>query len=595
MKKYSYGLTVLRSYSFYFLLCSLSFLFYACEQQEENNSETPDISEILLKGERIPVNFTVSENTFTDVENPVKLHSITYLNPGTTVRIVAYLTLASDTVYLDHADYEITSGDILSLLPLSNSLTVFAGLDYKFVAYSFGNSTPFDPFTPITLSIPPQFDIMWGEKTETITQTHTAIHVTLNHLTSKVTVLATALPTGIISNTIDTIRGAGVVALLPTLNVKTGEFATTSPNNVPVSWPAGSSSTKTSNILYVAPNGSGITELKITDIEIDGTVYTGPFTVTYSKPLEAGKAYTLLVNMHFSHGGSADRITVDNTGSSPKLVITRNPNDFGLFFKFGGVVGMNSSDPTFSLSTIVYNPISLFHTPITVYGTDVLPGVPSYTGSDTNIHNISSNDYHNLANVQQGKGDPCRLIGMTINEIHSFSSDAALYAREEALKAEGIGGWRLPTVLDNQRFVELDPIPANYSMHFWGNTVGGIIPSPFGNPGVDGGEFPQRNSLSGSPNPAKFLPATGRRNIYGDLIDAGQSGYYWSDIPEYGSFARTMLYFANLGVINAISSDQYYASAIRCVRDQSGITLSVEDWDDGGTLGTGGEGDIVLP
>ena len=592
---------VLRSYGLYLktllLLCSLAFLFYACDQ-DENISDKQREFVLPPDSERIPVNFSVSENAFTDdaEENPVKTRSIAYLKPGSYVRIVAYIILSGDTIYNgDYADYAVMSGSLLN--PLVNGLTIYHGLTYKFVAYSFDNTIPFSsPFAPVTGAIPPQLDIMWGDTIETITPSHSTIHITMNHLTSKVTVVATALPSGLISNTIDTIRGAAVAALLPSLNIKTGEFVSTSPGYAPVSWPAGSASTRTSNVLYPSPNGANNTQLRIEQLEINGINYVGPFILTYSKPLEAGKTYTLQVYMHYAHGGSADRITIDDTGSSPKLAITRNPNDFGLFFKFGGVVGMNSSDTNFSLSTIVYNPLGPLATPISGYGTDVLPGVPGYTGSDANIHSISSNDYHHLANVLQGKGDPCRLVGMTVSEIIQFADDEALYAREEALKSAGIGGWRLPTVLDNQRFIDIDPIPSGYTLHFWGNASGGVIPSPFGNPPVDGAEFPYRNSLNGSPNPAKFLPATGRRDTNGSLIYATQSGYYWSDIPAYGSFQRTALFFANGGVINSTSSDQYYASAVRCVHDdQSGITLSVEDWGNGGTLGTGGDGDIVLP
>ena len=555
-----------------------------------------------MTGERIPIHFTVSDNAFADAdENPIELHAgtIVPLRENTIVRIVAYIALANDTVYTDHADYEVTNTGTLNLHPLSTSLTVFPGFTYKFVAYSFDSTGPFSPTYDPIIDVNPPNDLMWGAIVEPITPTHTTIHITMNHLVSKVTLVVTALPTGIISNTIDAITNATIHADLPELDVQTGVVIMANPTpgsgRPGFTWTAGSASTKTSNpLLIYPPTGQNYTTLNFDAFEINGIVYTGPYTVIYDKPLVPGTEYTLQVNLHFAHGGSADRITLE-LGSSPRLAITRDPNDFGLFFKFGGVVGMNSSDVNFSTSTIVYNPLGPSVTPITGYGTDVLPGVPGYTSSDANIHSISSNDYHNLANVQQGKGDPCRLIGMYVYEIHQFADDAALYAREEALKAQGIGGWRLPTVLDNQRFIDLDPIPANYTLHFWGNASGGVIPSPFGNPAVDGAEFPYRNSLNGAPNPDKFLPATGRRDTNGSLIYAKQSGYYWSDIPEYGSFARTALYFANGRVINSTSSDQYYASAVRCVREFSGITLTVEDWVPGGTLGTGGEGDIVLP
>jgi hypothetical protein len=293
--------------------------------------------------------------------------------------------------------------------------------------------------------------------------------------------------------------------------------------------------------------------------------------------------------MHHAHGGSADRITLEGSGGNAKLVITRDPNDFGIFFKYGSVIGMNTTDAYFSLSTIVYNPMTNTGAISDYSNNDYnLPSVPAYDGvADVNItRNVSSSDYHHLINVRTGKGDPCRLIGMTADEIRGFPDDAALYAREEALKAAGIGGWRLPTSIENQRFSGQHAL-ITYSSHWWDDS--GVNQSPFGNPPVAGGEFPERG-FGGS---AKFLPEAGSRNNYGDLSIYG--GYYWSS--EAGVYnGGTSLHFSN-NSINPIKYEGFHiACPVRCVRDdQSGITLSVEDWGSGGTLGTGGEGDIVLP
>jgi hypothetical protein len=342
------------------------------------------------------------------------------------------------------------------------------------------------------------------------------------------------------------------------------------------------------------------TTIYIQNIEINGTMYPGPFEANYSKPLEPGKSYTLMLTLDRVSGGSADRISINGSGANAALKITRDPNDMGLFFKFGGVVGINGVTNTF-INNIDFNPLAnpALITAFNVGGTysTYLPGVPSYAAEDWNrgVRNISMDIYHNLDSIRKGKGDPCRLIGMTSNEIRGFANDAALYAREAQLETQGIGGWRTPTILENKRFSGYTSNTTTPN-HWWTSSTG-TRPSPFGTPPVEGGEFPTRNSNNGSPDGSKFLPAPGWLHANSGILMPASFGFYWSnepaDIYSWHSLAFTETYVYPENIEN-----QSRGFTVRCVKKKPNpydFEVSVEDWVPGGSLGTpGGEGDVSL-
>jgi len=258
------------------------------------------------------------------------------------------------------------------------------------------------------------------------------------------------------------------------------------------------------------------------------------YTISNSTPPRSGTfriiagnlTKTVTVHQKGGFGGYADRITVSGTGDNAKLVITADPTDMGVYFKFGSVVGITSNG-AFSIpgGSLAFNPLA---TPsaITNYAT-----VPNFSiDIFPDISNISLNNYHNLANVKAGRGDPCRLIGMTAKEIRDFTSDAQLYAREAELKAEGIGGWRLPDMLNNAYFVgSMLSIPS--SITWWE-----AITSPFS--GIAGIELPERNHADGGIR--KFLPAAGTLSTVGALNSRGTEGRYWLNEALSSGLARSM-------------------------------------------------------
>ena len=598
----------------YLLLFGLIFLLSACAREDMVNGGTDPDPE-PPSGELIAVNFTVSDIGYDESEatthparieedEPVSLRAAVYLDPGTRVRIVAYQCITTptiDTVYFGYADFEILYNDLLD--PVDPPGLAVPDGNYKFVAYSFNETTAIGAFAPVTGSIPPTRDLMWGYTHASVSASSLDFHITMNHLFSKVTVDAALVNQGFYS-TIDTVSGAGIAAFLPDLDVKTGALSPGSATSGLFSWIPGSAAFRISDPLYVYTDGAPSTQLEIDSIRVNGIKHDGPYNVTYSKPLESGKAYRLRLFLNYAYGGSADRITIDDTSDSPKLAITRDANDPGLYFKFGGVVGMNAVSTPYPISIqydkLVFNPIGnpldiiAFADYFSFYFTETeFPAVPAFSIPDwgNGIRNVSLDNYHHLANVLDGKGDPCRLIGMTENEIRGFTTDAHLYAREAELKAQGIGGWRLPTNLDNLRFSGLSSIVSPYSQHWWLGSS-----SPFGSPGVTGGEFPERNSKSGSPDPAKFLPASNYLTSPDGnlLILSPPEGFYWSS-EAYNEYGGYCLYFHQTYADPTYSE---YASGlnttvgytVRCVRPQNSITVSLEDWVDG----VGGSTDIIV-
>ena len=552
--------------------------------------------------------------TLTEDQKPVELRALTTLKPYSKVRIIAYLLTSNDTVYQRHADYEYT-GTILSLIS-SPALSVIPGLTYKFVAYSFDSTDPLPTFSPTLGPFPVTSDVLWGETTATVTPASFHLTITLYHLTAKVTVVANAIPAGLLNDIINSIQNTWVFSHTTELTVKSGGITQQGLMSGYFSWLPGDAPTRTSNPNYLFPMRFDTTLLILENPQINGITYSGAYGLFYGKPLEAGKSYTLQVNFIYSHSGSANRITVSGSGGNSKLVITNEPNDPGLYFKFGSVVGIQQpASVTFNLSDIVFNPLASPGS-ITGYGdgsgsnyTTDLPGIPCYSNVNWNPYtyfrnNVSSDSYHNLDNVKMGKGDPCRLIGMTANEIRGFTDDEDLYTREAALAAAGIGGWRLPTNVENQRFSGQTSNVA-YNQHFWDDNSGPNV-SPFGVPPVMGGEFPKRKSIIGTPdlpNVAKFLPSGGfLLALNGNYANVDSQGLYWSSEAFWyaldnvaGGYA---LRFGDSFVDPVFENTPYQTRShnVRCVRDtESPITVSVDNWNNGGTLGTGGEGDIVIP
>ena len=605
------------------ILCVLA----ACSQDLTEGQEEP----VYQGGEPVTILFTVSEqapeqgndivnmrstsaagNPQTDViqvnddlymytaltkdREPVKLRSAFPLEAGVKVRIVAYSTVGVPPTNVGYADYEVIAGGLL--IPDGTPHISLAAGSYKFVAYSFNSTAALPAFAETTAAITNQ-DIVRGETTATVTTTSPSfsVHITMYHLFSQVTVdakLGSGAP--IVLNSFNV--APYIYTYKPTLTILSGLLT---PGLIDSMMPVKNTSLSTatnwiSDSVFVFTNATSPTRLKFTNLALNqATPLPGPFFASYTDALTPGTKYTVQAVFHRASGGTADRITIEGSGSNAKLVITRMPSNLGLFFKFGSVVGINRNPGAFATNKIVFNPLS---SPglITNYAT-----VPLYTApADEAIRDISTNDYHNLANIRAGKGDPCRLIGMTLAEINSFPNDDALYAREAALAltrgpdGQPVGGWRTPKVIENQRFSGRDAF-TTVTTHWWNQS--GAPVSPWG---VAGGEFHARNSNNGAADSTKFLPRVDYLDITGGYATAsGGDSYYWSNDPGSNNVGISLCFSTNSihPVQNGtLTSDGH---AVRCIQKKpysNFIEVGYNDWNNGGTLGGGqtGQGDVQL-
>jgi uncharacterized protein (TIGR02145 family) len=204
-------------------------------------------------------------------------------------------------------------------------------------------------------------------------------------------------------------------------------------------------------------------------------------------------------------------------------------------FKFGSVVGFDMTGTVSgSMTAIKFNPSTV--TP-TDYGT-----IPVYAAADysNNILDVSASTWHNSTNVPLGKGDPCRLVGLTAAQVKAGSIDS--------------GQYRLPTNAENQAFVgATSQQSAGSSYYTW--TANGANAA---DPGV--GTFPV-GGIS--------LPAAGGRLISGSVVYQGTSGRYWSSTVN-SSLSGYLLYFDSSSVSPAGTASYAFGFPIRCVR-QSGL------------------------
>ena len=247
------------------------------------------------------------------------------------------------------------------------------------------------------------------------------------------------------------------------------------------------------------------------------------------------------------------RITWDDINK--QYILTYNPNNAGLYFRFGSVIGVYSgangiqmlpATNTSSFDAATQLPWNL--TGVTGTGMTGFDAIGSYKPADIPAKVTPEDVYHTIANVKLGKGDPCRLVGLDLNTLKT-----RLDANDPTLTAADIdnGQWRLPTLTENQNFV-------NGASGWWWTAAS----SPFGTPGVAGGEFPSQ----GAGGLLKFLPAAGGRvSANGAVNGQGTSGFYWSNEP-YDVNNGLGLSFSSSLVMADGKPTYYNGYPIRCVK-----------------------------
>lgn len=135
-------------------------------------------------------------------------------------------------------------------------------------------------------------------------------------------------------------------------------------------------------------------------------------------------------------------ITHTGTGDNARLVIATDPNDGGVLFKAGSVIATSSGPggvnyrkggPSYDnsppqLADIVFNPTNITFHPA-IFWADIYELSTEYQSPRI----TPESGMHSLDNILNNmRGDPCRLVGFTINEIKGGNIDNKQ--------------WRLPTL-----------------------------------------------------------------------------------------------------------------------------------------------------
>jgi hypothetical protein len=267
--------------------------------------------------------------------------------------------------------------------------------------------------------------------------------------------------------------------------------------------------------------------------------------------------------------GGADLICLDDDG---RLALGQWDDEITkenyahklLFFQFGSVVGFAPTEDWNNATSIKFNPTS---TP--EYAYDAIPNysypVTAWRGSTPTSPSASDYDYHNAFNVLNGRGDPCKLVGLSAAEVRQYAMNGKLDGYDN-------GGWRLPTALENALFVG-GPLADKgsavtykygtqndgtyYDYYVDGSTTDGTLAC---------GRFP----VEARGNTAAFsqkLPVTGRRGgSYGAMM-LKDNGNYWSSTPASNTFASFLSFDKSTLTPVGISNPFNNGYPIRCVRD----------------------------
>jgi len=374
--------------------------------------------------------------------------------------------------------------------------------------------------------------------------------------------------------------------------------------NVTTNQPSWSTSGNPGWLTITPTSGSG-TSFTVVPNSVTNVTRTATITVS------AGAATPVTVNVvqYGDAGGGAEIIYYDPVTQTLKLgrwgyeitdikTIT--------FFRFGSVIGLDNTTAVAApaapatanlpATAIKFNPTTTVTTIQVQKNGPVSIGAPNYFSShglgnawNTTIANspkVSDDAYHNLVNVKAGKGDPCRLVGMTPAQIQAFTTDAQLYAAEK--------GWRTPSAEENAKYMK-GPNPnwsswtatgaLSYSYN-QGNTTGGTTvanfyvnsngttgsgttnyysnPNVFWTPVIQGAT---PNSANGEKHPT---PGFRHDSDNGTPLQVGTVGDFWSSTPYSGAGVNDPTAYAALitqtYIFPAGAHTATFYGSVRCVR-----------------------------
>ena len=212
-------------------------------------------------------------------------------------------------------------------------------------------------------------------------------------------------------------------------------------------------------------------------------------------------------------GQAEPRIFISGMGVEKRLLLTKDPTNYGAYFQFGSIIGWNWDE-----FTAGFNPINS----------------PNLNNWNSVWNNGNKDVVHNHAELLLGRGDPCRIVGYTISEIQTALAAGRTPDNEQ---------WRLPANTENIVFGQ--------PFSEW-TTISGIA----------GRVFTSGSSVSGA-----FLPAAGRKiaesAFYGER---GNMGFYISSSIYKDSGSPYSLFFRQQDVDVADRRDsQSQGFSVRCV------------------------------
>ena len=209
-------------------------------------------------------------------------------------------------------------------------------------------------------------------------------------------------------------------------------------------------------------------------------------------------------------GQAAPRIFISGSGIDMKLMLTRNPTNYGAYFQFGSIIGWNWND-----INATYNPTR---------NTNLIIWNPAWNNGNKAVA-------HSYSELSQGRGDPCRLAGYTVEEIRVAIDNGRTLDNTQ---------WRLPANAEN----------IEYGQQSSGMTL---------SEGIEGKFFTSAN---------EFLPAAGRKIAEtGVYAQRGNRSNYVSSSIDVDSRAPFSLFFNNQSVfVSDIRDGQAQGYSIRCVR-----------------------------
>jgi hypothetical protein len=180
------------------------------------------------------------------------------------------------------------SGNLVSEV---DGLTVNAGSEYTFVAYSYNSSTELPAYSATIPGIDPSnTDLLWGQTTVTVTGSSNVIPLTLHYMFPKLTVALEA--TDLDGSTALSLSGISNVTVTPdslaNLEVAGGTLtgsAKATPSSIG-GWPTAPALTVTSSSITLYTGRTNTVTIHIGSITIGNNQLTLAPTFTFARPLE---------------------------------------------------------------------------------------------------------------------------------------------------------------------------------------------------------------------------------------------------------------------------------------------------------------------